>query len=185
MIEETLSNAESGMKKSIQALERDLASIRTGRANASLVEGLMIDYYGTQTHLNQLATIAAPDARTLTIQAWDKQAMGGIEKAILKSDLGLTPVNDGTLIRLPIPLLTEERRKDLARVVRKRVEEGKVSLRNVRRDGNDRLRAAEKRKELSQDEQHRAEERLQKATDSFVGQVDELGARKEAELMEV
>ena len=185
MIEETLKNTESRMQKSIDALSRDLAGIRTGRASAALVEHLMVSYYGTPTPLNQIATIATPEPRLITIQAWDKQAVGNIEKAILTSGLGLNPSNDGTLIRLPIPLLTQERRQELAKLVKKRTEEAKVSVRNVRRDGVEELKTSEKEKEISQDEQKRAQEKIQTITDSFVSQADKFSAQKEAELMEI
>jgi ribosome recycling factor len=185
MIEQTLREAEQKMAKSVEVLERDLASIRTGRASASLVDHLTVDYYGTPTPLNQLATIAVPEARLITIQPWDRSAVGAVEKAILKSDLGLNPANDGTMIRVPIPPLTEERRRDLAKVVRKRVEEGKVAVRNIRRDSLESVRASEKRKEISQDDLRRAEQQVQKLTDRAIEQADNLGAKKEAELMEV
>ncbi len=183
--DDTLKQAEQRMKKSLEALERDLASIRTGRASASLVENLMVDYHGTPMPLKQLATIGVPEARLITIQPWDRTAVSSVEKAILKSELGLNPSNDGIMIRVPIPPLNEERRKELAKLVRRRVEEGKVAVRNVRRDGVEALRAAEKNKQISQDEQRRAQERLQKFTDTYVEQADKLGAKKEAELMEV
>ncbi len=185
MIEETLRQSEAKMKKSLEVLEKDLASIRTGRARSSLVEHLLVDYYGTPMPLNQLATISVPEARLITIQPWDKQATSQIEKAILKSDLGLNPASDGAVIRLPIPPLNEERRRELVKVVGRRVEDGKIAIRNVRREGIEALRDAEKSKQISQDEQRRAQERLQKLTDSSVEQADRLGAKKEAELMEV
>lgn len=185
MIEPVIKQSEDKMKKSVEILGKDLAAIRTGRASPSLVEHLVVDYYGTSTPLNQLATISVPEARMITIQPWDRQAMGAIEKAILKSDLGLNPNNDGALIRLPIPPLTEERRRDLVKVVRKRIEEGKIAVRNVRRDGIEALRSLEKDKKISQDDLRRATERLQKITDGYVVETDKLGAKKEAELMEV
>ena len=185
MIDETLKDTESRMKKSAEALGRDLATIRTGRASTALVEHLSVDYFGTPTPLNQLATIATPEPRLITIQPWDKQSAPGIEKAILKSDLGLNPANDGTLIRLPVPPLTQERRGELVKLVRKRIEEAKVSVRNVRRDGVEELRALERKKEISQDDQRRAQERIQSFTDSFVTQAENLGAQKESDLMEV
>ena len=185
MIDDVLRQTEAKMKKSIAVLETEMASIRTGRASTSLVDHITVDYYGNPTPLNQLATITVPEARVIAIQPWDKQTASPIEKAILKSDLGLNPVNDGTTIRLPIPLLTEERRKDLVKVVRRRIEDGKVAVRNVRRDGLESRRALEKNKEISQDEQKRAQDQLQKVTDTFVGQADVLGAKKETELMEV
>ena len=185
MVEETLANAANRMQKSLDALARDLGGIRTGRANSSLVEHLSIDYYGTPTPLNQLATISVPEARMITIQAWDKQAVTSIEKAVLKSDLGLNPSIEGTLLRLPIPPLTEDRRKELVKLVRRRIEEGKVSVRNVRRDGVDQLRGLEKSKVISQDDHRRALDKLQGQTDAHVIQADKIGTQKEAELLEV
>ncbi len=185
MIEDILRESQSKMSKSIEVLEHDLGAIRTGRASPSLVEHLSVDYYGTPTPLNQLASISVQEAKVIMIQPWDKQAMSDVERAIMKSDLGLTPNNDGASIRLNIPPLTEERRRDLAKVVRKRVEDGKVAIRNVRRDGVEGLRALEKNKEISQDEQRRAQDQVQKLTDTYCGKADEVGARKEAELMEV
>jgi ribosome recycling factor len=173
------------MHKSVEALHRDLAGIRTGRASPGLIENLKIDYYGAATPLNQLATITVPEARLLVIQPWDRSAMGIIEKSILKSDLGLNPNNDGKVIRLQIPQLTAERRKDLAKMVHKRVEEGRVAVRNCRRDGLERLRALQKNKELSDDDEKRAQDQLQKLTDRYIAEVDRAGQLKEAELMEV
>lgn len=185
MIQNTLHQAEGKMQKSLQSLEKDLAAIRTGRASANLVDHVIVDYYGTQTPLNQLAAITVPDAKTIAIQAWDKSATPAIEKAILKSELGLTPANDGNLIRLRIPTLTEDRRRDLAKVVHKRVEEARIAIRNVRRDAIEELRAVEKKKEISQDDLKRAETQIQKATDAFIARADKIGQTKEAELMEV
>lgn len=185
MVEDTLHEADSRMRKSLEALSRDLAAVRTGRASSALVEHLQVDYYGTPTPLNQLATIATPDARLITIQPWDRQATASIEKAILRSGLGLNPSSDGTVLRLPIPPLTEERRQGLVKIVRRRIEEAKVAVRNIRRDGIEGLRALEKEKGISQDEQRRSQERLQVLTDTFIAEADQLGAHKEAELMEV
>ena len=185
MIEETLIDAEERMGKAVEALKRELATIRTGRASPGLVEHLRVDYYGTPTALNQLASILVPEARLLTIQPWDKGAMEAIEKTIQLSDLGLNPSNDGTIIRLVIPQLTEDRRKELVRVVHKKVEEGRVAIRNIRRDGHEMLRELMREKEISEDEEHRAQELLQKVTDRFVGEADETGREKEQELLEV
>jgi ribosome recycling factor len=185
VIEEVLSDTEERMKKSIESTKRELAGVRTGRANPALVEHMMVDYYGTPTPLSQIATISAPEARLLVIQPWDRQAMGEIQKAIQKSDLGINPSNDGTLIRLAIPQLTGERRQELVRLVKRRIEEGRVSLRNIRRDNIDELRAMERRKDISEDEEKRAADSLQKLTDSYVNQMDQLGRAKEAEVMEV
>lgn len=185
MIEETLTDAKERMGKAVEALTRELATIRTGRASPGLVEHLRVDYYGTPTALNQLASISVPEARLLTIQPWDNGAMEAIEKTIQKSDLGLNPSNDGTIIHLVIPQLTEERRKELVRVVHKKVEDGRVAIRNVRRDGHEMLRDLLREKEISEDEEHRAQEQLQKVTDRFVSEADETGREKEQELLEV
>lgn len=185
MITDTLVKAETRMQKAIEALKRELSTIRTGRAQPSLVEHLKVDYYGTPTPLNQIAGISAPEARLLVIQPWDRQAISPIEKAILKSDLGLNPTNDGTVLRLSIPQLTEERRKDLVKVVRKRVEEGRVALRNVRRDAAEELKELEKKKEISEDDHRRAQDQLQKLTEKMMESIGQVGQQKEAELMEV
>ena len=185
MIDDVFNNAKDRMAKAVEALRRELATIRTGRAHPGLVEHLRVDYYGVPTPLNQLATISVPDPRLLTIQPWDRQAMGAIEKAILKSDLSLTPTNDGTIVRLSIPQLTEERRRDLVKVVHKKVEEGRVEVRNIRRDGHEELRRLQREKLISEDHQYRGQEKLQKLTDEFVQQVDHVGEEKEAELLAV
>ena len=185
MIDETLTDADKRMAKAIAALHRELATIRTGRASPGLVEHLTVDYYGTPTPLKQLATIGVPEARLLTIQPWDKGSLSAIEKTIQKSDLGLNPNNDGSIIRLVIPQLTEERRRELVRVVHKKVEDGHVAIRNVRRDAHEMLRELQREKEISEDEEYRAKEQLQKITDRFVGQADEIGKQKEGELLEV
>jgi len=185
MIEDVFNDAKDRMTNAVEALRRELATIRTGRAHPGLVEHLRVDYYGVPTPLNQLATISVPDPRLLTIQPWDRQAMGAIEKAILKSDLSLTPTNDGTIIRLSIPQLTEERRRELAKVVHKKVEEGRVEVRNIRREAHEELRRLQREKLISEDDQFRGQEKLQKLTDEFVHQVDRLGEEKEAELLAV
>jgi ribosome recycling factor len=185
MIDDVLADAKDRMGKAIEALRKDLATIRTGRAHPGLIEHLRADYYGAPTPLNQLATINVPEPRLLTIQPWDHQSLGAIEKAILKSDLGLNPSNDGNIIRLVIPQLTEERRKELVKVVRKKVEEGRVAVRNVRRDRHDELRRLQKEKEISEDAQYLAQEELQKLTDSFIQEVERVGEEKEAELLAV
>jgi len=185
MIDDVFNHSQDRMTKAVEALRRELAGIRTGRAHPGLVEHLRVDYYGVPTPLNQLATISVPDPRLLTIQPWDRQAMGAIEKAILKSDLSLTPTNDGTLIRLSIPQLTEERRRELAKVVHKKVEEGRVEVRNIRRDAHEELRRLQKEKLISEDDQFRGQEKLQKLTDDFVQQVERVGQEKEAELLAV
>jgi ribosome recycling factor len=185
MIDETLEDAEQRMGKTVDALRRELSTVRTGRASPGLVENLRVDYYGTPTPLKQLATIGIPEARLITIQPWDKGSLGAIEKAIQKSDLGLNPANDGSVIRLAIPQLTEERRKELVRLVHKKVEDGRVAIRNVRRDAHEMLRDLLREKEISEDEEHRAQEQLQKITDRYIAQADEVGKEKEQELLEV
>jgi len=185
MIDDILSETSKKMGKAIDAMKRELATIRTGRATPAIVDHIKVDYYGVPTPLNQIATISVPEARLLLIQPWDRQALSSMEKAILKSDLGLNPSNDGNMIRLRIPQLTEERRKDLIKVVRKRVEEGRVALRNVRRSALEEIRELEREKEISQDEQKRAQERLQELTDNFIEEVDKVGRGKEEELLEV
>ena len=185
MIDETHADADERMGKAVEALRRDLATVRTGRASPALVEQLRVDYYGTPTPLKQLASIAVPEARLLAIQPWDKGSLSAIEKAIQKSDLGLNPANDGTIIRLAIPQLTEERRRELVRLVHKKVEDGRVAIRNVRRDAHEMLRDLLREKEISEDEEHRAQEELQKITDRSVAAADEVGKEKEQELLEV
>ncbi len=182
---DVLADTRSRMDKSLEALRRELSTIRTGRASPALVETLAVDYYGVPTPLVQLASISVPEARLLMIQPWDKQSLKEVEKSIQKSDLGLVPNNDGNIIRINIPPLTEERRRDLVKLVGRRVEEGHVSVRNIRRDSLGTLRSMEGDKELSQDESRRAQGDLQQLTDSFVAQMTELKAEKEAEVMEV
>jgi ribosome recycling factor len=173
------------MGKAIEALRRELATVRTGRANPALVDHIRVDYYGTPTPLKQLASVVVPEARLLTIQPWDKGSLGAIEKAIQKSDLGLTPTNDGTVIRLVIPQLTEDRRKELVRVVHKKVEEGRVAIRNIRRDAHEMLRELRHEKEISEDQEFNAQEELQKVTGRFIAEADQLGEDKGRELLEV
>lgn len=185
MIDEVLSEAENRMQRGVEALRRELATIRTGRASPSIVERVAVDYFGTPTPLNQLASISVPEPRVLAIQPWDRSTLPLIEKAIQKSDLGLTPSSDGRQVRLTIPQLTEERRRDLVKVVRRKVEEGKVAVRNARRDALEEAKKLEKDKSISEDELKRCQDRLQKITDRFVQDVDRLGAAKEAEVMEI
>ena len=185
MIIDILRNTEQKMKKTIEALKMELASVRTGRAAPVLVEHLKVEYAGVPTALDQIAGISAPEARLLVIQPWDRSCVHDVEKAILKSDLGLTPISDGTLIRINIPPLTEERRQELMKVVRKRVEEKKIALRNLRRDAIEDLKKLEKNKEISQDELKRALDQLQKLTDSCTAGTEQVGRGKEAELAEV
>jgi ribosome recycling factor len=185
MINDVLREAEGKMKKSVESLRQHLATIRTGRASPALVEHLPVDAYGTTMPLNQLAGIAVPEARLIVIQPYDASTMRAIEKAIQNSELGINPSNDGRVIRLVIPQLTEERRRDLTRLVRSRVEEGKVALRNIRRESLDDLRQLEHEKLISEDDQRRAQEKLQELTDRYTRDLDQIGAAKEAEVMEV
>ncbi|MDR2850906.1 MAG: ribosome recycling factor [Desulfovibrio sp.] len=181
----TLLDAEERMGKALSALNRDFSKLRTGRAAASLVEGIKADFYGAMTPLGQMALIAVPDSRTLTIQPWDKGGMQAIEKAVLKSDLGLTPINDGKIIRIEIPPLTEERRKELVKVAKKYCEETKIAVRNVRRDANDSLKKMEKDKKISEDDLKKTVDEVQKLTDRFVGDADKRCAAKEKEIMDI
>jgi ribosome recycling factor len=185
IIKETLADAEDRMHKAIEALRRELSTIRTGRANPALVEHIRVDYYGTPTPLKQIASVMVPEARLLSIQPWDKGSLGAIEKAIQKSDLGLNPSNDGAVIRLVIPQLTEDRRKELVRVVHKKVEEGRVAVRNIRREAHELLRDCRRKKDISEDQEFNAQEDLQKVTDRFIADADKLGEEKEKELLEV
>ncbi|NOZ67849.1 MAG: ribosome recycling factor [Deferribacteres bacterium] len=173
------------MDKTIDVLKKDLAGMRTGRASLSILDGIMVDYFGTPTPINHLATLSVPESRLITIQPWDPKAISEIERAIQKSDLGLNPSNDGKIIRLAIPPLTEERRKEIVKLVHKRGEEAKISLRNIRRDGNDEIRRLEKEKHLSEDDTKRSLDEIQKITDSYIKKVDEIVSRKEAEVLEV
>jgi ribosome recycling factor len=173
------------MDGSVGALRKELAKLRTGRASTALLENIMVEYYGTTTPLNQLSTLNAPEPRLLVVQPFDRSAMGEIEKAILKSDLGLTPNNDGKVIRIPIPQLTEERRKDLVKHVKKVAEEYRVSVRNHRRVAIEHLKEAEKKKEITADDAKHGQERVQKITDDFIGRIDKIIKAKEEEVMEV
>ncbi|MGE5619099.1 MAG: ribosome recycling factor [Sphingomonadaceae bacterium] len=183
-VNDILTRLESKMQKAIENLKRELASVRTGRASPSLLDRVTVDYFGVPTQINALANISAPEPRLLVIAPWDKSTLGAIEKAILKSDLGLTPTNDGKVIRLAIPQLTEERRREMTKIVKKRTEEGRVALRNLRRDALEELKKAEKDKLISEDDLKRGQERLQKLTDSYISKADEVGQHKEQEIME-
>jgi len=185
MINEILKKGEEKMETAVDVLKKDLATVRTGHANPGLLEHIKVEYAGVPTSLIQLAGISAPAANLLMIQPWDKSSLKSIEKAILKSDLGLTPTNDGNVIRINIPPLSEERREELIKVVHHRVENEKVVVRNIRRDTMDELRRAEKNKDISQDDLKRALDQLQKLTDIFVANIDELGKEREAKLKEV
>jgi ribosome recycling factor len=185
MIDELLADARERMHKSVDAMRTEFGSVRTGRASPALLDRISVDYYGTATPLKQLATISAPEARLLTIQPYDKSSIKAIERAILESDVGLTPNNDGNLIRLGVPELTEERRKQLVKVVRHIAEEGRVAIRNVRRDVMHDLRELKEAGEAGSDDEHRAEVELQKVTDLRIGELDEALKHKEAEILEV
>jgi len=185
MVQEQINDAKSRMHKAVEALKAELSTVRGGRASTGLVDHLKVDYYGTPTALNQIATISTPDAKLIVITPYDRGGMSAIEKAILKSDLGLTPSNDGTVIRLSIPPLTEDRRKELAKHVRKRVEEARVAVRNVRRDIHEHMRKMEHDHQISQDDLHRSETDLQKATDEQIQEIDRIGEEKEKELLAV
>ena len=178
-------SVEARMSDAVEAMDRDFNHIRTGRASTSLVERISVDYYGTQTPLNQLASISVPESTTIVIQPWDRSVLGAVEKAIQKSDVGITPNNDGTVVRLNIPPLTEERRKDLVKQVHKRMEETKVEIRNHRRDALEAIRKREKDGDLGSDESHREQELLEKLTHKWTDEVDRVGAAKEAEVLEV
>jgi ribosome recycling factor len=185
MIDEIFEDLKDRMGKSIESLKREYSRLRTGRASISLLDGIRVSYYDTPTPLNQMASLAVPEPRLLVIQPWDKTAIEDIEKAILKSELGLTPINDGKVIRISIPPLTEERRKELVKVARKMSEENKVAIRNIRRDANEMLKDLKKEKEITEDDLYRSQEEVQKTTDQFITQVDELCAAKEKEILEI
>src|SRR3990170_705289 len=178
-------DVEARMGRAVEALERELAAVRTGRASTALVERLHVEYYGTQTPLNQLAGISVPEPHQIVIQPWDRGVLGAIEKAILKSDIGLMPNVDGTVVRLNIPQLTEERRRDLVKIVHRRMEEARVEIRNLRRDAADQLKKLERESELGSDEAHRLLDAVQSTTDRHIGEVDRVGAAKEQEILEV
>jgi ribosome recycling factor len=185
MAKDVLHETEDRMKKAEEAVGRELVGIRTGKANPALLDPVRVDYYGAPTPLRQLANVAAPEPRLLVVQPFDKRAIPEIEKAILKSSLGLNPANDGNLIRIPIPALTEERRRDLTKVVKKMGESGKVAIRNIRRDANDQLKKLEKDGEITKDEAEKQQTRVQTLTDKFIQDIDKMIERKEKEVMEV
>ncbi|MBT2216643.1 ribosome recycling factor [Virgibacillus dakarensis] len=185
MSEAILKQMREKMEQAVQAFSKSLATVRAGRANPSLLDSIYVDYYGASTPLNQLATISAPEARLLVISPFDKSSVGDVEKAIQKADLGLSPSNDGQVIRINIPALTEERRKELVKVVGKYVEEARVQVRNIRRDANDQLKKAEKNGELTEDELRNKQDEVQKETDNHIAKLDQLAKNKEAEIMEV
>ncbi len=185
MIDEVLSETEEKLKKTNEALKRELANIRTGRAAPGLIERIQVEYYGTNTPLNQMASITAPEPRLLVVQAWDKNAMGAIEKAIQKSDLGLNPNNDGKVIRVAMPPLTEQRRKDLVKVVKGKIEEARVSMRNIRRDHLNDLKELLEEKIITEDDNKRAHEKIQQLTDRYSHEAEIIGNHKEQEILEV
>ncbi|HLL80560.1 MAG TPA: ribosome recycling factor [Ktedonobacteraceae bacterium] len=185
MVDDVLGDAERRMQKAVEALKQDITSIRTGRASSALIERITVDYYGTPTPINQVASISVPEARLLVIQPWDRKLLTDIEKAIQKSDLGINPNNDGQVIRLAIPPLNEERRREMVKTLHKKLDEHKVAIRNVRRDAQDKFREREKKKELSEDELKRSTERLQKLTDRYIDEMDKVGKSKELEILEV
>ena len=185
MIDDLHAETKAAMEKSVEALQKDLRRIRTGRASLALLDGIMVDYYGSATPINQLATLSIPEARQIVIQPWDSHAVPDIEKAILKSELGLTPMNDGKVVRISLPPLTAERRKELVKIVKKMGEEFKVQIRNHRRDANELFKEMKKGKERSEDDLHVAKERVQKTTDDEIAKVDTIVAEKENEIMEI
>ena len=185
MFDDIVSKCKSGMEKTIESLKKDFGKVRTGRASTSILDDVNVDYYGTPTPLNQVGTMAVPEARLITIQPWEKKLIPEIEKAILKADLGLNPDSDGQIIRLIIPPLTEERRKEMSKLAKRMGEEAKIALRNVRREGNERLKKMEKNKEISKDDLKKGEKEIQDVTDTFVKKVDDLVVAKEKEIMEI
>ncbi len=185
MIDEILEDAEKRMAKSVEALGHEMAKVRTGRAHTSLLDHITVDYYGAETPLNQVANVVVEDARTLAVTPWEKTMVAPIEKAIMQSDLGLNPNTAGTVMRIPLPPLTEERRKDMIKVVRHEAEGGRVAIRNIRRDANSDFKSLLKEKEISEDEAHQAEERSQKLTDKYIAEVEKVLEAKEKELMEI
>lgn len=184
-IKEILSTAQTKMQKTIEVLHVDLASVRAGRASVSLLDKVMVEYYGTPTPVNQVASVTVPEPRMIVIQPWEKNLLKDIERAIMKSDLGLNPNSDGSVIRLNLPQLTEERRKELVKTVHKKAEDARVSIRNLRREANDSVKKAEKAKEITEDEAKKANDDIQKMTDKFIKEVDTVMEHKEKEVMEI
>lgn len=185
MAKEIIAETENNMQKTVEVVKKEFSSLRAGRATPALLDKISVNYYGTPTPLNQLANISVPEARLLVIQPWEKTIIPEIEKAILKSDLGINPSSDGTVIRLAIPQLTRERRAELVKVVKKKAEEGRVAVRNLRRDANDAVKAKEKKAEISEDELRRAQDDVQKLTDKYIKEIDGLVSSKEQEIMNV
>ncbi len=185
MVKEVLKNTEESMDKSVDSLRHELAGIRTGKANPALLDSIKVNYYGQMVPVKQVANIAVPDSKLITIQPWDKTMVSEIEKAVLSSELGLNPQSDGVLIRLPIPALTEERRKDLVKLTRRIAEESRVAIRNIRREANEKTKKLEKNHDISEDEMHTRIDEIQKLTDSYIAKVDEIISAKEKEIMEI
>ncbi|MBS3908176.1 MAG: ribosome recycling factor [Actinobacteria bacterium] len=185
MFQEVINESESKMKKAVEAIRNEMAGIRTGRVTAALFDRIVVDYYGTRTPLKQVASISTPEAQLAVIQPWDKSAITAIEKAIMTSDIGVTPSNDGTVIRLPFPPLSEERRRDFVKLTKKVAEEGKVSIRGVRHSGRDDLQVLEEEKEISEDDRKRAEKKIDELTEKYTKEIDAMFQRKEQEIMEV
>ena len=185
MIDEVLSEARTAMDKAVKSLKREMAKVRTGRASVSLLDDIKVDYYGVPTPLSQVATLSVPEARLITVQPWEKNLIPDIEKAIFKADLGLTPSSDGQLIRLPVPALTEERRREMVKIIKRMSEDAKISVRNARRDANETLKMLEKEKEITEDDLKRSEKDVQQLTDEFVAMIDSIVQSKEKEVMEV
>lgn len=185
MIHDIISDTEDGMKKAVDSFRRDLQKIRTGRANAAMLDGIKVDYYGTPTPVNQVATVQVVDARLITVKPWEKSMLAVIDKTIRASDLGINPVSDSELIRLPVPPLTAERRKELAKVVNKQTEEARVAVRSARRDAMDMVKEAEKDKDITEDERKTGEKRIQDLTDKYIGTIDDIAKSKEKEIMEL
>ena len=183
--DDVLADVSTKMDRTVDAFKRDLTQLRTGRATPALVENMSVDYYGAMTPLKQIASISTPDARAIMIQPWDAGSLREIEKTLMASEMGFNPSNDGTIITVPVPQLTQERRQDMVKILKRKIEDGKVSVRNVRRDGLETLRKLEKDKSISQDENRRAQDRLQKTTDGHTKQIDETGSAKEAEILQV
>lgn len=184
-MKQVLNQAESKMKKTVDLLIKEYATLRAGRATPALLDKILVDYYGTPTPINQMATISAPEPRLLVIQPWDRNMLPQIEKAILKSDLGITPVSDGNVIRLSIPTLTEEKRKDLVKIINKKAEEGRIAIRNLRREANDQIKAAEKKGDISEDSAKRYLNDIQDLTDKYIKNIDNVAKAKEKEVMEI
>lgn len=185
MIDEVLSEARTAMDKAVKALKKEMTKVRTGRASTALLDEVRVDYYGVPTALNQVATLSTPEARLITVQPWEKNLLPAIEKAIFKADIGLTPSSDGVLIRLPVPALTEERRLEMVKLIKRMAEDARISVRNARRDANDTLKLLEKEKEITEDDLKRSEKDVQHLTDEFIGTIDTLVQNKEREVMEI